>query len=39
MILKQGKNKNFLEGLVEESIERKYKLTTLRKNLIRQSQQ
>ena len=39
MILKQGKNKNLYQDLVEESIERKSKMTTLRKNLVRQSQQ
>ena len=39
MILKQGKNKNLFQDLVEESIERKSKMTTLRKNLVRQSQQ
>ena len=33
------KNKNFFQELVQESIERKYKLTTLRKSLLRQSQQ
>ena len=39
MLLKQGKNKNLFQDLVEESIERKSKMTTLRKNLVRQSQQ
>ena len=39
MILKQGKNKNLYQDLVQESIERKSKMTTLRKNLVRQSQQ
>ena len=39
MLLKQGKNKNLYQDLVEESIERKSKMTTLRKNLVRQSQQ
>ena len=39
MILKQGINQNLCQDLVQESIERKSKMTTLRKNLVRQSQQ
>ena len=39
MILKQEINQNLYQDLVQESIERKSKMTTLRKNLVRQSQQ
>ena len=39
MILKQGKNKNLFKDLVEESVERKSKMTSIIKNLVRQSQQ